>query len=173
MISLRYYLASRILTNIYEFSLGFDIENLSLGPWNLHFTQRVLSKSYIHIIQASITHIYIHLFCTKPNLSQECKTTTRAFKTTCIYQSYVQDLFLNLMGLVLVESITTGQDICLLCFVLTSFPTTLPRDLISNFKVNGTTAPFWETVKVDPAPYRGTLLPFKFTTTVLWLFLGW
>lgn len=87
--------------------------------------------------------------------------------------SNVHEFFLNLIGLVLLGSITKGQDICFWCFTLTSFPTTSPRDRIWNFNVNGTTRSFEETDKLDPAPYRGTLVPSKFTDTVRWLFLGW
>lgn len=76
------------------------------------------------------------------------------------------------MGLELVESRTTGQDISFRCFVFTSFPTTFPRDRISNVSVNGITMPVCETVKLDPAPYSGTLSPSTITDTVRRLFLG-
>ncbi|PON88441.1 hypothetical protein TorRG33x02_158070, partial [Trema orientale] len=75
--------------NIYDlFSLGFNIENMSTVPLHLHPTQQVLPKSYIHIIQASITHSYLHPFILHkvkpPPKSRSQKTTTRAGKTTCI-----------------------------------------------------------------------------------------
>ena len=49
--------------------------------------------------------------------------------------SNAHEFFLNLIGLVLLQSMTTGQDICLQCFTLTSFSATSPRDRIWNFNV--------------------------------------
>lgn len=91
----------------------------------------------------------------------------------CI-QSYVQESWENLIGLVLVESTTTGQETCLWCFVLTRFPITFPRDRISNSSVNGTLPlPVSETARLAPAPYKGSLFPWRITDTTRLLFLGW
>lgn len=89
-------------------------------------------------------------------------------------QSYVQESWENLIGLVLVESTTTGQETCLWCFVLTSFPITFPRDRKTNSSVSGTLPlPFSETDRLAPAPYRGILSPSRITVNTRWLFLGW
>lgn len=81
-------------------------------------------------------------------------------------QSYVHEFFLNLTGFVPEELMTKGQVIFLRCFVLTSLPTTFPRERISNFNASGTSTPVWDTVMLDPAPYKGTLLPSTFTDTI-------
>lgn len=80
--------------------------------------------------------------------------------------SYVHEFFLNTMALVLVESMPTGQEICFICVVLTSFPTTFPRDRILNTNVIGTGPLVEGRDKVDAAPYMGTLIPSKLTDTV-------
>lgn len=80
--------------------------------------------------------------------------------------SYVQVFFLNTMALLLVESIPTGQEICFICVVFTSCPTTYPRDRILNDNVIGTGLLVGGTVKVDAAPYIGTFIPSKLTDTL-------
>lgn len=83
--------------------------------------------------------------------SQDTWTFTKW--TNQSYHSYVHEFFLNLIGFVPAELITKGQVISLWCLVLTSFPTTSPRDRISNFNTSATsTLPVCETVMVDPAP---------------------
>lgn len=67
--------------------------------------------------------------------------------------SYVHESFLNLIGFVPEELITKGHTVYLRCIVLTSFPTTSPRELISNFNTSATsTPPVCKTVMLDPAP---------------------
>lgn len=88
-------------------------------------------------------------------------------------QSYSQDCWETLMGLVLAESSTTLQETCLWCFVLTSFPTTSPRDRMTNSNVKGTLPPFSDKARLAPAPYKGTIFPWRVTDMIRWLFLGW
>lgn len=77
-----------------------------------------------------------------------------------------------MMALVLVESMPTGQEIFFICVVLTSCPTTYPRDRTLNANIIGTGPLVGGTVNVDAAPYIGTLIPSKLIDTVRWLFLG-
>uniref|UniRef100_M0ZRX9 Harpin-induced protein n=1 Tax=Solanum tuberosum TaxID=4113 RepID=M0ZRX9_SOLTU len=77
------------------------------------------------------------------------------------------------MGFVLIESMTKSHEISFLCFVLTNFPTTSPRDLISNSNFNGTLKPpLVAASRLDPAPYKGTFVASMLTNTVRLLFLG-
>lgn len=56
----------------------------------------------------------------------------------CGHQRYSHEFFLNFIGLDLPVSMTKEHEICFRCLVVTSFPTTSPRDLMSNFSFNGT-----------------------------------
>ncbi|KAL6274712.1 hypothetical protein ACE6H2_025404 [Prunus campanulata] len=55
------------------------------------------------------------------------------------------------------------KDMCLRCFDLTNFPTTFPRDRTSNISIIGTPPLLSETAKLAPAPYKGTLIPWRFS----------
>lgn len=80
----------------------------------------------------------------------------------------MQELFRNLIGLIIFDVNVTLQEICLRCFVVTSLPTTSPFDLISNSSLNGISkTPELETSRLEPAPYKGTLVAIKFTIAVL------
>jgi len=77
-----------------------------------------------------------------------------------------------MMALLLRESIAKEQATRLLCLGFTNFPTTFPIDLTSKTKVIGTPPLSSDAAKPAPAPYSGTFVPFRFTDTVRWLFLG-
>lgn len=88
-------------------------------------------------------------------------------------QSYLHDFSLSLTGLLLRESTSNEHEIRLWCLVLTNLPTTFPRCRTSNTNSSGTRRLPSETANPAPAPYRGTLFPWRFTVTTRWLFLGW
>lgn len=88
-------------------------------------------------------------------------------------QSYLHDFSLSLTGLLLRESTSNEHEIRLWCLVLTNLPTTFPRCRTSNTNNSGTRRLPSETANPAPAPYRGTLFPWRFTVTTRWLFLGW
>ncbi|XP_059638127.1 pentatricopeptide repeat-containing protein At5g25630-like [Cornus florida] len=118
------------------------------------------SSEKLSAITKTICLTHAHRFGVKPLMA-------------CHKQFQVQESSLNLMVLVLLESMTREHEIRLRCLVFTSFPTTFPRDRISNSILNGTPPLLSDAAKVAPAPYRGTLSPSRFTDITRRLFLGW